>query len=1115
LSSIKDTIEQLLQDASRFNSNDVLVDIGNGCEFAIGSGENLPLEGTVKAIIETARKTEKELGINPLCSAQGTIIWEYKQSSVRSPLFLTPCTVAINKVHKTVRIVEDSERSFINPFVINRLQRDFDLQLPADIETPEQLAHYLGATGFQDVDPVTGYIGNFHHHRFEIIKELEELRSSPLTETIQQLLGDATENNSVELKLGSALIFPTDVDQLNVFKAVEIGHTVVQGPPGTGKSQVLSNLLGKLLLSGRSAIVVSEKRVALEVLKKKLNQYGLGHLCFIASSETITRDALSELKESWNFIENYTADHPVNLQLSEQYMDQLQLHLDLLHRDSLIGGISYSEFIRTCGSHHLESSEYNSDLPEMKEWLVSRAAVKQLFDLDLHYYVSGIAPGLLKQDSFKQLDRSIRLWLNELARLKKIFVLNTYAELRAAMKRAALCQHYRSETFLKYEKILTTASREQERFLKLRKKYLQLQILHGSLQNEKSNWKIQPSLTETEGLIEQQKNNSFLGKLTFKKQWSRVSALPVSSAFDALNRWKHYMVNSQTISQLEIDFCEIGVDDVKNELEYIHQQIHHFNPENKKLWTEIPNSDRQLYADENQALHQLYSQFNTHFRWEDHVQPELFLSKLLSEFATLIRLHDSVRDLSDPLVRNLRHYSTFAAMEAAVCKSNYTRFTAQFPQFSRFTVSQLLEKCHTILSEQNVESTLLANEIIEKQKSRFRYYHKILQTPAAKLSPSEKELKGTLKKGKAILVKEFAKSRNFPALRELYASEARIWIQLLKPVWLSNPAQVAKCFPMEQGLFDLAIFDEASQIPLQHALGTIQRSKRILVAGDQQQMGPGNYFKAQAEEVTDLLHQASFYWRNVSLKHHYRSEHPELIRFSNKHFYNNELIAFPTSEQNENPIRFHFVDNGIFDERINQEEAEQAATFIKAHIDSAEHLGIVAFSETQLKAILSKLPAACLEKLENRIEEDSAFCKALENVQGEECDHLIISLGYGKDPEGTFHMRFGPLNKQNGAKRLNVLFTRAKKRIDLFASVKGNDFKISSNEAVDLLRLYLLHIENAPEHSNELAFPLGLQPFVNDKSLVFSEIYSTIRSAQELVTLVSVLEGRGWKLEFK
>ncbi|MFN5877253.1 MAG: DUF4011 domain-containing protein, partial [Flavobacteriales bacterium] len=538
MSSIKDTIEQLLQDASRFNSNDVLVDIGNGCEFAIGSGENLPLEGTVKAIIETARKTEKELGINPLCSAQGTIIWEYKQSSVRSPLFLTPCTVAINKVHKTVRIVEDSERSFINPFVINRLQRDFDLQLPAEIQTPEQLAHYLGATGFQDVDPVTGYIGNFHHHRFEIIKELEELRSSPLTETIQQLLGDATENNSVELKLGSALIFPTDVDQLNVFKAVEIGHTVVQGPPGTGKSQVLSNLLGKLLLSGRSAIVVSEKRVALEVLKKKLNQYGLGHLCFIASSETITRDALSELKESWNFIENYTADHPVNLQLSEQYMDQLQLHLDLLHRDSLIGGISYSEFIRTCGSHHLESSEYNSDLPEMKEWLLSRAAVKQLFDLDLHYYVSGIAPGLLKQDSFKQLDRSIRLWLNELARLKKIFVLNTCAELRAAMKRAALCQHYRSETFFKYEKILTTASREQERFLKLRKKYLQLQILHGSLQNEKSNWKIQPSLTETEGLIEQQKNNSFLGKLTFKKQWSRVSALPVSSAFDALSRWK-------------------------------------------------------------------------------------------------------------------------------------------------------------------------------------------------------------------------------------------------------------------------------------------------------------------------------------------------------------------------------------------------------------------------------------------------------------------------------------------------------------------------------------------------------------------------------------------------
>jgi superfamily I DNA and/or RNA helicase len=320
---------------------------------------------------------------------------------------------------------------------------------------------------------------------------------------------------------------------------------------------------------------------------------------------------------------------------------------------------------------------------------------------------------------------------------------------------------------------------------------------------------------------------------------------------------------------------------------------------------------------------------------------------------------------------------------------------------------------------------------------------------------------------------------------------------------------------MQEQLFDVAIFDEASQIPLQNALGTIHRSKRILVAGDQQQMGPSSYFKAQSEEVVDLLHQASFYWKNVSLKHHYRSEHPELIRFSNKHFYGDELIAFPSAKTISQPINFHYCEDGIFDERKNSVEAKKVALLIEEALKSKEHLGIVAFSETQLTEIYSQLSSSAKALLENRLDEDSAFFKALENVQGEECDHLIISLGYGKNEAGEFHMRFGPLNTKNGPKRLNVLLTRAKKQVDFFASVKGSDFKISSNEAVDLLRLYLLQIETGEKQAREQEFPFELQPGIEGKTLIFDGVYSGIRSAAEMVTLVRVLEGRGWEVEFR
>ncbi|MFN5910176.1 MAG: hypothetical protein ACK45H_02470, partial [Bacteroidota bacterium] len=149
-----------------------------------------------------------------------------------------------------------------------------------------------------------------------------------------------------------------------------------------------------------------------------------------------------------------------------------------------------------------------------------------------------------------------------------------------------------------------------------------------------------------------------------------------------------------------------------------------------------------------------------------------------------------------------------------------------------------------------------------------------------------------------------------------------------------------------------------------------------------------------------------------------------------------------------------------------------------------------------------------------RIENGTLFFKALENVQGEECDHLIISLGYGKDPEGNFHMRFGPLNARNGSKRLNVLLTRARKKIDFFSSVTGDDFQISSNEAVDLLRKFLQELKAGSATSNT-GFPFGLYPKVQVDKLVFHDIHEHLKNAQELVTLIRVLESRGWKIEFQ
>ena len=216
-----------------------------------------------------------------------------------------------------------------------------------------------------------------------------------------------------------------------------------------------------------------------------------------------------------------------------------------------------------------------------------------------------------------------------------------------------------------------------------------------------------------------------------------------------------------------------------------------------------------------------------------------------------------------------------------------------FQRFLHFKIEDLKGKILDIERSYKEEQKSFALEIENGIISTFNSYHNLLNTSARKLTEEQKKLKATLRKGKSILIKEFAKTKSHPSLRELQQSEAKIWIDLLKPIWLSNPSQVSGCFPLEEGLFDVAIFDEASQIPIQNALGTIHRATQVVIAGDEHQMGPSSFFKAGDQEAMDVLHQASYNWPVVRLKHHYRSAHPDLISFSNQHFYNSELTAYP------------------------------------------------------------------------------------------------------------------------------------------------------------------------------------------------------------------------------
>ena len=365
-----------------------------------------------------------------------------------------------------------------------------------------------------------------------------------------------------------------------------------------------------------------------------------------------------------------------------------------------------------------------------------------------------------------------------------------------------------------------------------------------------------------------------------------------------------------------------------------------------------------------------------------------------------------------------------------------------------------------------------------------------------------------------MLVKEFAKTRHTKSIRELLNSDAKVWIELLIPIWLCTPGQVAKSFPMATSFFELVIFDEASQLPLTHTLGALQRSERALVCGDSKQMAPGSYFSKKSEQM-DLLHHASYYWKTATLTHHYRSQHPALIAFSNKHFYQNKLLAYPTALKKEHPIRLHFCPEGVFVQRKNEIEAEKIARAIeKQLLIASDSIGVVAFSQEQLSCIWEYLSSEAQEKITENLDAGKGFFKTVEQVQGEECEHLFISIAYGKNEAGKFQLRMGPLNRRNGYRRLNVLFTRAQKMIHLFTSVRASDFPITDNESIQLLRLYLqdaaqIKVENVQD------FPYALTPsFEKDKQIKFDSIYDTLNQADELLNFHQVMKYRGWLIQY-
>lgn len=332
-----------------------------------------------------------------------------------------------------------------------------------------------------------------------------------------------------------------------------------------------------------------------------------------------------------------------------------------------------------------------------------------------------------------------------------------------------------------------------------------------------------------------------------------------------------------------------------------------------------------------------------------------------------------------------------------------------------------------------------------------------------------------------LLQKEMAKKRSQLPIRTLMQTCGRV-IQRLKPVLMMSPLSVATFLPPEAMQFDIVIFDEASQIRPAEAYSAILRGRQAIIVGDSRQLPPTPFFErvlgeneteadenedneptAPPESILDLLVRQNV--PQAWLRWHYRSQHESLIALSNQEFYDNQLVIFPSPDAHKQNVGlvFHHLPHTIYERgasRTNPQEALAVAQKVihQARTRPQQTLGVVAFSTAQQKAIWHQLEI--LRRQHPDIEpffqahpHEPFFVKNLENVQGDERDVILISLGYGRTAEGKLALNFGPLNQSGGERRLNVLITRARQRCELFANFRAEEMDLRRTDSTGVLAL--------------------------------------------------------------
>lgn len=1096
--------------------------------------DEVALMETVQTLIRKGKSSREEVGANTIFLAFGFMKWKHNEETdfKYAPIVLLPVNLKKNKTQGVT--IELGEDYAVNTTLLEFLKQDFGIDIRGvedeNLSPLEMLAvvrsktvNMKGWLVYEDV-----YLAQFTFAGYAMWRDVRDnmhiYKNNPLIAGLLENTNKFKDNKLTGVNEDDAN--PTDVltplscdsSQYSAVAESAKGTTfVLHGPPGTGKSQTITNIIGNALDAGKRVLFVAEKQAALHVVKTRLTEIGIGEFCLeLHSGKTVDKgEIVRSIENTLSLKSEYDENKFVaDGEAIAGYRDTLYQPLYALHKRRGLGVSVYEGIINYLANANapelvnIESTFYDNltarKLAEYENMLLTaQAAAKEcggvyrspfanvnITDCDEKVKRSVLCSAEVVVAELKHLKNYLALFLNTFNQKISTFTLK---------KLNGLVQIVKTLSGGDLKAFFSCDEREFYVFYNANLRY------DAGVKNWYANFKtlvdvskfageIDKEIEDCEGDYQASKILSGIGKKILHAARGSVKESEVMDWIKAALEIERDRRKILTNTKLSSAFVGLGggFNDKKREeflqplydfhalcagvfMDYNGNAFNsvcakasdgHLKPlyngllgaaksfmQSTDCFAEIIRADRQQIADED--IYDYYYTKCTALIDNIDMLPAWCMYK-----ATAKNLNDNgLTFITDALESGqISGEKILSAFRKNVYRNFVQKNIPADPRLSGLSA--------TVLDETASSFTQMLEEFTKLTRDKIR--HDLISR-----LPTE----GT--EG-ALALELMSFRRQTSNLRGLnlrtLLGEIPELLRVVAPCMLMSPFTVSQYLPAVADLFDIVIFDEASQLPTCEAVPSLARAKSAIIVGDPKQMPPTSFFMSvgedednpENEDLESVLDDCLAL--GIPEKHltwHYRSKHESLIAFSNIMYYSSKLCTFPSPDALDSKVKFSYIENGTYlrgASKINKEEAEALVKEVIRRLSDPNlrrsSIGVVTFSTPQqvyIERLLSKAIAdGGLEDYAYEREEP-LFIKNLENVQGDERDVILFSVCYGPDSLGKISLNFGPLNQFGGWRRLNVAVSRAREEMVVFSSMRYSmiDLSRTTSRGVAGLKAFL------------------------------------------------------------